>query len=86
MGCSAAIAMSGIPAEELSTKLVCGSYTRAWEVGHSVLSAVKEKRSPVEGLIRDVKGSKCLLWSGKVSRALKLYRTKSNCFQPGDQR
>ncbi len=63
--CSAAIAFNAVPVPDVASKCVLGSYSRAWEVGHAVLSAAKEKKSTVEAILDISEGSKCIV-VGKV--------------------
>ena len=57
--------MNPIPAGEVGDKLITGSYTRAWNIGHAVLQSSLRKEKPVNALLKAVEGSR-LLTEGKV--------------------
>ena len=67
LGALCVMCLNPMTAEDAPRMLVKGSYERAWKVGHAVLSAINDGRSPVDGLVRDIDGSKCLLKNGRVS-------------------
>ncbi len=61
--------MTPIPARELLSKTICGSFERAWTAGHAVLQAKKNKTDPADALLEAEKGSKFLV-RGKVDTNL----------------
>lgn len=57
--------MNPIPSREVEDKLITGSYTRAWNIGHAVLQSNLRKEKPVDALLKAIEGSR-LLGEGKV--------------------
>ncbi len=66
LGSLAGSCLNPIRVGEAAKKLVLGSYVRSWQFGHAVLSARALHKDPVDSLVYDIEGAKCLLKNGRV--------------------
>lgn len=66
--CSAAIVFGPQTASAVQEKMVKGSLSRAWQLGHAVLEAQRRKRNPVDAILSCEIGKRIV--TGKVWIAL----------------
>ena len=65
MGCSGGFVMSSFNREDIQSKTIHLSYSRAWYIGNAVINARKEGIAPVDAIVKET-GGKHLI-SGKIT-------------------
>ena len=60
--CSAPIALNALNSEELLTKMIQHSISRAWRLGKAVLDARKQKTSTLSAIIEHENAKNTLHW------------------------
>ena len=64
--------MNPFRVKDVSRLSIMDSYSKAWHLGHAVLQAQRDKKDPVQEILRHEKGSRILI-KGKVSLKLGIF-------------
>ena len=70
---SGAVAFNPLTPHVVRTKMIPGSFSRAWSLGHAVLSARAGKACPLGAVLKAVPGS-TLVVTGKVTKLTKIIK------------
>lgn len=62
---SGVMSLNPIHSDEMRDKLIFGSYTKAWNLGHAILESARLKSDPLKAILERVNGSR-IIGSGKV--------------------